>query len=299
MGWRIVYLEEAESAKLYLDNIKIIRSNLVEITIPLSDIHTLIIDNPKISLTVQLINKCSEYNVNLILCGIDHMPATIIQPFSGNKMASLVLRKQLRWEVNMKSNVHQKIIQNKIRNQRRTLEFFNASKEVIDKLGQYEREVSIGDKTNREGLAAKVYFRELFGEGFKRFEEDVINAGLNFGYHILRSQISKSLMAKGLHPTFGIIHNGPENSFNLSDDIIEPFRPMIDFYCKKNLVKAQFFKKEHRMGLVKITSTYLIYGDSKHTMFNVINLYIEGIIYFFETGDMSKLLDIQIPYEKI
>ena len=90
--------------------------------------------------------------------------------------------------------------------------FLTTSKNVLE-----------NDKSNREGLAAKVYFHELFGLDFRRFDDDIINAGLNYGYAILRSQISKTVIAKGLNPCLGIFHKGYDNPFNLSDDIIEVY----------------------------------------------------------------------------
>lgn len=299
MGWRVLYIEESTELHLYLDNIKIIYNNNNPVVLALSDIHTLIIDNPKLSITTQLLNKCCEYNVNVIMCSIDHMPNVVVSPFSGNRLAPLLLRKQLAWDDASKAFVHKLIIQNKIRNQRRLLEYFKLSEVVIERLISYENEVEIKDTTNREGLAAKSYFRELFGPKFLRFNDDTINAGLNYGYSILRSQISKTLIAKGLNPTFGIIHYGPENAFNLSDDIIEPFRPIVDAYCFKNLKDTFIFKKENKLALIEASTISIEYGGVNQTLFNALSMYIESIILFFETGDYTKILDIRIPYEEI
>ncbi len=299
MGWRVIYIEESESLKLYLDNLKVVKNNQQEVVIPLSDIDSIIIDNPKLTVTIQLLNKCAEYNVNVVTCAINHMPTSIIMPIEGNRASALIQRKQLLWSVDQKDIIHQIIIKNKIRNQKRLLEYFRLSPLIINRLSTYEDETNRGDTTNREGLSAKSYFRELYGSSFKRFNEDPINFGLNYGYSILRSQISKTIIGKGLNPMFGIIHYGPENNFNLSDDIIEPFRTIIDAYCFKKLVDTKIYKLQNRLELIKATTIYLYYGSNKQTLFNVISMYIESIVHFFETGDISRIEDIKIPYEEI
>lgn len=253
MGWRILYIENAKSMRLYLDNIKIERET-GDLTVPLADIHTLVIDNQMITLTTPLLVKCSEYNINIIICSLEHMPSTIVSPVSGNYQSSLMLKKQIEWDSKMKEILWKRIVENKIENQGDLLIHFNKSTDVISKIKDFEFEVEDNDATNREGLAAKMYFRELFGPNFIRFDDDVVNAGLNYGYSILRSLISKTLVAKGLNPTLGIFHKGYNNPFNLSDDIIEVFRPLIDEYVYVNLKDAIIFKKQNRLELINHTA---------------------------------------------
>ncbi len=295
MGWRIIYIENAMSIRLYLDNLKI-EKETTEVTIPLSDIHSLIIDNQKVTMTVPLINKCSEYNINLILCSIEHMPQTIIQPYSGNFQSPLMLKKQMEWNSVTKNILHKLIIKNKITNQIDLLKHLNRGVEVITKLNQFAEEVNEGDTLNREGLSAKMYFRNLFGSTFKRFEDDVINIGLNYGYSIFRSQISKTLIAKGLLPCIGIIHIGYNNPFNLSDDIIEVFRPLVDWYVYTHLKEALIFKKEHRLDLIKLSTTDVLIKGTRQTLLNAISIYIDRILDVFETGDISKYEEIHLIY---
>ena len=116
MGWRIIYIEQANSMKLYLDNVKII-NDYGEVTIPLSDIHTIVVDNQLVTLTVPLINKCSEYNVNLIFCSLEHMPQSFISPLNGNYKTPAILKKQMAWSDNFKDVIWKKIVINKIENQ--------------------------------------------------------------------------------------------------------------------------------------------------------------------------------------
>lgn len=293
MGWRIIYIEEASSIKLYLDNIKI-TNQINDLLIPLSDIHTLVIDNQKLIMTIPLLTKCSEYNVNVILCSIDHMPTTTILPFHGNFRTAQMLKKQIEWPIKLKEEVQKAIIKNKINNQIDILKKYNKKEDTITTLYKFYNEVLPGDIENREGLAAKMYFRELFGNQFKRFEDDIVNAGLNYGYGILRSQISKTLIAKGLNTTLGIFHKGYNNNFNLSDDIIEVFRPIVDEYVYTNLVSAICFKREHRIELINLTTKDVYINESRQSIFNAISIYVDSIINVFETGNINKFLNVSL-----
>lgn len=291
MGWRIVYIEESDNVSSYLDNVKIKRIN-DDILIPYRDIHTLIIDNYKTYLTTNFIIKCAEYKINLIICGLEHLPIAFVNPISGNSQSPLVLKKQLEWKNNMKEKLHKLIIKGKIENQVQILISNNKNIDVINKIKQFKNQTIDGDLTNREGLAAKMYFRELFGNNFIRFNDDVVNAALNYGYTILRTQISKVLISKGLNTNLGIFHRGIDNQFNLSDDIIEVFRPIVDNYVYKNILNKDTFTREDRINLIKITTKNMKYNGQKHTFLNVINLYVSNIIDYMNN---KEDVEIEMP----
>ena len=300
MGWRVLYVDQGHYLNLYLDNIKINnRSEDREITVPIHDIHTLILDNYQIVLSVQLINKLMEYNVNVVLCNLEHKPHSLIVPQEGNKKATQVLFRQMEWTESAKQVMHREIVRYKIRNQLELLRLMEKDPDAIRLLEQYIEQVELGDVTNREGLSAKVYFRALFGPKFKRFEQDTVNASLNYGYAILRSQISKTVIAKGLHPALGIFHKGPTNGFNLSDDVIEPFRPLVDCHVAQHCMNLEMFGKEQKICLIRLTTSDLKYRGKKQTLFNVVSMFVDDLVRFTETGDMSFLHRPKIPYHEL
>jgi CRISPR-associated protein Cas1 len=300
MGWRVVYIDKGHYLNLYLDNVKVSNEQKDhEITIPLSDIHTLILDNYQIVLTLQLMNRLMDYNVNVVLCNLEHKPHTLLVPQQGNRQATRMLLKQLEWTTTAKEILHQKIVKFKINNQLKLLKYLKKDPKAISLLEKYVTEVKKGDESNREGLAAKVYFRALFGTDFRRFEDDVFNAGLNYGYAILRSQISKTVVAKGLNPALGIFHKGPENAFNLSDDIIEPFRPLIDFYIATRFLGVDLFGKEQKVALIEWTTSDVRYKDRRHTMFNVVSMFVDDIVRYFDTGDLEAVSEPIISYHEL
>ena len=296
MSHRIIYIEKCECLKLYLDNIKVVYNDN-DILLPISDIQILVIDNYKSSLSIPLINKLTENNVCTVICGIDHIPKSYILPMNGHFSQSGNINKQIAWDNDRKQIMHQKIVRAKIHNQTEILKLNNKSHEVIEKLHQFENEVEKDDVTNREGLAAKMYFRELFGDDFIRFDEDVINAGLNYGYSIFRSLISSIIVAKGYLPNLGIFHRGKQNMFNLSDDVIEVFRPIVDHYVYNNMMEDILFKQEHKEALIQLTTKKLEIDGRKQTVNNAIYVYIENILKELETGQNVYLFPKPILYD--
>lgn len=296
MSQRIIYIEKCECLKLYLDNIKVIYNDN-DILLPISDIQILVIDNYKSSLSIPLINKLTENNVCTVVCGIDHIPKSYILPMNGHFSQSGNINKQIEWDNNRKQIMHQKIVRAKIHNQVEILKVNNKSQDVINKLYQFENEVQIDDVTNREGLAAKMYFRELFGDDFIRFDEDVINAGLNYGYSIFRSLISSIIVAKGYLPNLGIFHRGKQNMFNLSDDVIEVFRPIVEHYVYNNMMEDILFKQEHREALIQLTAKKIEIDGRKQTVNNAIYVYLESILKELETSKDVYLFPKPILYD--
>lgn len=296
MSHRVIYIEKCEYLRLYLDNLKVEWCDK-DLLLPLSDIQILVIDNYKSSLSVPLINKLTENNVCTVICGIDHLPKSYILPMNGHFSQSGNIIKQINWDEKIKRRLHQKIVKAKICNQIEILKKNNKSMKVILKLYEYLEEVEESDRTNREGLAAKIYFREMYGDNFIRFDHDVINAGLNYGYSIFRSLISSIIIAKGYLPNIGIFHRGKTNMFNLSDDIIEVFRPIVDDYVYNNMLDEIIFKQEHREQLIQLTLTKMIIDGKKQTIPNTINQYLDNIFKEFDTKDNHFIFPIIVTHD--
>ena len=298
MSWRILYIEESDYLSLYLDNVKVVK-NEEELLVPISDMNTIILDNYKITLSVHLMIELTKQNVNIVVCNLEHLPHALIIPFGGASQTSINIRKQIEWDEMRKAFVHQSIIKAKIKNQLTLLKTINKNTDTILKLEQYMEEVALSDKTNREGLAAKMYFKAIFGNEFKRFDDDIINAGLNYGYAILRSLISKTILVKGYHTSLGFFHKGPNNLFNLSDGFIETFRPIVDYWVHKNLIKEKIFLREHRFELVKLTTSNIFFNDSSQSIFNAMRLYIDHVISYVESEDNFNILHPIIKYDEL
>lgn len=296
MGHRVIYVEKCEYLRLYLDNLKVmVKDN--DILFPISDIQILVIDNYQSNISVPLINKLTENNVCTIICGVDHLPKSYILPINGNFATSGNINKQITWEKERKALLHSIIVKYKIENQIEILKQNNKSHEVIKKLYEFVDSIELDDRTNREGLAAKMYFRELFGSNFIRFDDDVINAGLNYGYSIFRSLITSIIVAKGYIANIGIFHKGKQNMFNLSDDIIEVFRPIVDDYVYNTMHDEILFKQEHREKLIQLTNKKILIDSRKQTVANAINQYLDSIFNYLDGETNRVLFPLPIIYD--
>lgn len=282
--------------RLYLDNLKVEINEKKEVNFPIADIQILVIDNYKSTLTIPLINKLTEYNVCTIICGVDHLPKSYILPINGNFASSGNLFKQIQWTQERKDYIHAEIVKHKIKNQIEILKENERGFGVTEKLYEFIDTTISGDQTNREGLAAKMYFRALFGSDFIRFEQDVVNAGLNYGYSVFRSLITSIIVAKGYIPNLGLFHKGKQNMFNLSDDIIEVFRPIVDNYVFNNMTEDILFKQSHRDELIGLTNNKIMIDDRKQTISNAIGIYLDSIFKFMDGENVELLFPDPVIY---
>lgn len=280
MSWRIVYIEKSDYLKLYLDNLKVIREE-TEVLIPLSDIHTIIVDNQQTIVTARLLNKLADYHILLIFCDEKHLPNIYTLSPHSHHQASRVLERQVQWSVDIKGEMWKKIVQIKISNQASVLQYLKKDPSTIDALHNLSDNVSYSDETNREGHAAKLYFKTLFGNDFVRDRDgyDGINSGLNYGYIVLRSTVARTIVAYGLQPSFGIGHHNQYNAFNLADDLIEPFRPIVDLWVSIMCNKDNYLDIKTKQKLVHlISNNKILIGNQKQTILNAIEILVQTFI---------------------
>lgn len=199
MGWRTVVI--SNHCKLtYKNNYMVIRNNDVNM-IHILEIDTLVIETTQVSITSILLSELLDKKIKVIFCDERHNPKGEMVPYYGCHNTSKKIMNQLKWKQNIKRSVWQKIIIQKILNQRYVLQKFN--KENEEMLLEYAKNVEVGDKTNREGHSAKVYFNNLFGNEFTRDNMDDINAGLDYGYAVLLSSFNKEIVKKWIYNTIG------------------------------------------------------------------------------------------------
>ncbi|RKJ55194.1 type II CRISPR-associated endonuclease Cas1 [Butyricicoccus sp. 1XD8-22] len=291
MSWRIVYISESEEIKLYLDNLKVIKDEQ-EILIPLSDIHSIIVDNIKTTVTGRLINKLSEYHILLIFCDETHNPNMFCLGLYSHYKIYGMLYKQLEWDEKIKGEMWRKIVQIKINNQASVLKYLKKDSEVINRMIKLSSSVEPEDVTNREGIAASIYFKELLGNSFRRERGaiDAFNSALNYGYIVLRSCLARTITAYGLHPAMGIGHRNQYNAFNLVDDCMEVYRPIIDLWVALTIKEEDYLTREMKQNLVGRLSATLKISGQKHTVLNSIELYIQSFIRAMNNKDIESLV---------
>ena len=198
----------------------------VQKTIPIEDVGFIVLEHQQTIITLPLLSALSENNVAVIFCGSNYMPTSMLMNLDSNHTQGESFRYQIDASEPLKKNLWKQIVEAKIRNQAALLSKLGKDG---DKLRPLYMNVKSGDADNREGMAARVYWSELFGADFTRERGgDTPNSLLNYGYTILRAATARSLMGSGLMPAFGLFHKNRYNSFPLADDVMEPYRPFVD-----------------------------------------------------------------------
>ncbi|WP_314971385.1 type II CRISPR-associated endonuclease Cas1 [Peptostreptococcus stomatis] len=225
MSWRTVVIRSR--AKLdYKMNYLVVRKLEETSKIFIDEIHTLIIESTAVSLTAALLNELTKNKVKIIFCDEKRNPSSELIGYYGSHDTSAKYRSQISWSQSIKEKVWTEIVREKIKNQSKLLKELGHEEYVM--LEEYYKQVELFDTTNREGHAAKVYFNALFGKGFSRSDEEPINSALNYGYAILLSAINREIVSMGYMTQFGLFHDNMFNQFNLSCDLMEPFRIFVD-----------------------------------------------------------------------
>ena len=204
----------------------VIKSEIRESTIPIEDIGFLVIDHPEIYLSIPAMNLLIESNSSVILCGTNHLPNGMFLNLNSHHIQQEIFKNQINASAPLKKQLWQQTIIEKITNQGILLEKITGSKNSFDFLCT---KVLSGDTSNMEGVAASQYWKSFFEIKFKRERfGDYPNNFLNYGYAILRAATARALSGSGLLNTLGIHHKSKYNAFALADDIMEPFRPVVD-----------------------------------------------------------------------
>ncbi|RTL14843.1 MAG: type II CRISPR-associated endonuclease Cas1 [Flavobacteriaceae bacterium] len=204
----------------------VIKSEIRESTIPIEDIGFIVIDHPEIYLSIHAMNLLIENNTSVIICNTNHLPNGMFLNLNSHHIQQEIFKNQINASVPLKKQLWQQTIVEKITNQGILLEKITAKTNNFDFLAT---KVLSGDSSNMEGVAASFYWKSFFEQKFKRERfGDYPNNFLNYGYAILRAATARALSGSGLLNTLGIHHKSKYNAFALADDIMEPFRPIVD-----------------------------------------------------------------------
>ena len=226
MAFRTVLIKNRCKLEYSLNYLICRQTNEVK-RILLDEIKLIIIDSTQVSITSFLLAEILNKKIKLIFTDSAHGPLGELVPYQNNFYSYRKIKEQMAFNEENKNFLWKKIIEEKIKNQRKLLMTLNEAI-AIQKLEDYENHVLDGDCSNREGHSAKVYFNALFGSDFSRDRLCDTNKFLNYGYAIVVSSISREIKSLGFLTELGIHHIGESNSFNLSYDLVEPLRPLID-----------------------------------------------------------------------
>lgn len=256
------------------------------VKIHLGEIGTLLVESTAVSLTVSLLAELTRRKVKVIFCDEKRNPSSELISLYGSHDTSNKVRKQIAWRQQTKEGVWTEIVAEKIRKQRELLELLGKEDEA-DLLASYLRDIQWNDATNREGHAAKVYFNALFGMEFTRTADNLVNAALNYGYSIILSIFNREVVAGGYMTQFGLFHDNMFNPFNLSSDLMEPFRILVD-KTVRNMTLQEFEHKE-KMVLVDLLNQEVEIDGKIQYVGNAIKIYCKSIFDALNSDDSSLI----------
>lgn len=301
MSWKTIVI--SSNKKFSLKNGFLLLSNFNDeqnkIKISLEDIDLVLIENIKSIITIATIIEFSKRNITLVISDQKHDPSSLLIPISSHHKPLKNFIKQIDINSRNKNILHKQLIQSKINNQKVVLENIGAREEIIYKMNKHSNDIVQGDKTNREAVSAKLFFREIYGTSFLRFSDDGINAFINFGYKILASKISNSLIKYGLQPALGIFHRSQENYFNLSYDFIEPLRPLVDWLA--NYLSIELNSEltiPLKMKILRILDMKVFIESKIYRVRNCIDIMVKSYVSYLE-GNCEKLSLPTIYIEQI
>lgn len=287
MGYRSIVITSA--VHLSVKNEQLVISGEHDGTIPIEDVRCLMIESRSATISSYALSKLSESGACVYFCDDKHIPCAVLMPFCRHSRQKKQIGIQLSQSKPRQKQLWKEIVSAKIKNQASCLELCGVDVEYVNNVKNLITRILSEDTTNVEGYAAALYFRYLFGKTFTRASESDINAALNYGYAIVRSFISRTIAEYGYESCFGIHHISELNNFNLSDDIIEPFRPLVDLYVFQNTAGEEF-NKETKRELTNILNYELLSGGERHSAAYAIERTVQSLGRCFSRADETLLL---------
>lgn len=294
MAWRIVHVKEGDVLRLRLDNLEVMKQDN-KVFIPLSDITMVVLEGNRTMLSTKLMSRMSQNNVGLVICDDNYLPVGIYLPYGQYHHYSKRAIKQSSWSDEQKGIIWQEVIRQKMNNQLTFARYSGVASERLELMEDLINNLQVGDTTNREGHVAKVYFDSLYGKSFTRNNNCLINAAMNFGYAILRSCMARIVVGNGLVTMLGIFHRNEFNSFNLVDDLMEPYRPLMDYWVNENVLDdKEYLSYESRLKIIEFMNQKIRINNKKMTIDNSMQEYVQSFISAIDETDSSLVIKIDL-----
>ena len=290
MGFRNIKIDS--HVKLSIKNQQLNIETDIARQIPLEDINCIIIENQTVTVSAYLLQKMADMGIAVYVCDEKHLPNAVLLPMVRHSRHFKILKYQIEAGKPLQKRLWQQIVVRKIRNQALCLAYLDL--DGSEELMKMCKEVQSGDRTHVEAKAAAFYFKSLYGLGFSRGNEHVINSALNYGYAIVRGLIARSIVCYGLEPSIGVFHHSELNNFNLADDMIEPFRPLVDLYVSQHYDIAEIdsdLTPERKRGIFGIINYDMDVKGEKRIISNCIDMLVAS----YSSALQGKRSDLDLP----
>lgn len=259
-------------------------------SVPIEDIGFVVLDNQSITFTQSVIQHLTENNASIVFCDSKHHPASMLFHLDSNQTQSEKFRNQINAKEPLKKQLWQQTIKAKILNQAKLLEMLKINSLPLTRIAKH---VKSGDPTNEESKAARLYWKSLLGDDFRRDRYgSAPNAALNYGYAILRAAVARSLAGSGLLSTIGIHHKNRYNAFCLADDVMEPYRPFVDktvIELKSDFKNEAELSKESKAELLNVLTVDTMINKKKRPLMIALTETTASLARCF-AGESNKLV---------
>ena len=272
-SWRTVLIEEPFEASLR-DNQMVLQNKEKTVSIPIYQIREILCEAAYGSLSLPLIQCLLEKHVSMCICDHKKIPIGKICGISENYESAGRIMDQAAWANRKKASIWKQIVQLKITTE---IELLKKTDSVIP-IALYDCKDNIlaNDKSNREAVAAKLYFNALFGPEFVRFSDDNVNGALNYGYTILCNSFCRIITVHGYCTELGIHHCSRQNKYNLACDFMEPFRAFVDEIVVNN--RTRHLDIELKKQLLEVLHTQCIYDNKIMKLYDAMEEFVIDII---------------------
>lgn len=284
MSWRVVVVSSNAKVDFKMDYL-VVRTLDDTRRVHISEIGVLILESTAISITAYALCELVARKVKVIFCDQQRNPHSELIPCSGSHDSTAKIRQQIKWSNQSREAVWTEIIRAKIRRQRDVLHRWQRPQAAM--LTEYLAQIQLGDATNREGHAAKVYFNALWGTEFSRALPICENAALNYGYSLILSAINREITAAGYLTQLGIFHDNVYNAYNLGCDLMEPLRPLIDNEVMK--MQPETFEKEEKWALINLLHTDVTLDGKHQVLLHALRLYCASIFRALQNDDIGEI----------
>lgn len=296
MGFRT--LEIASACEIHIREGQIeVTSQEGMVSIPLEDLNQIMVHGANIRLSTMDLSILTQNKVALMTLDEKYLPTAIVLPFEGHARQSKLMHAQTSISKERYKELWLQVIRQKINNQARALSIMGM--DGVTAVSGFLENLSIEKVDAVEALAAKEYFSH-YHEGLNRRSDDPVNSRLNYGYAVVRSAIARSLVVAGFHPTFGIHHDNQLNPFNLADDLIEPYRAIVDVVAHENIGTNTQLTKNERRELAHILHNACSVNGTKVNVMSSIDMMVESLKrIILDKGDEPLLLPTVLPVESL
>ena len=289
MVWRSVVINRP--ARLKREHFALVVEQEESARVPFEDIAVIVLNHREITLTHPVLSACADYGIGLYSTGDNHQPNGVFMPFLQHSRTTRMQRLQLDLDKPTTKRAWARIVQTKIVNQARCMQLTGAV--GADRLESYARRVRSGDGGRLEAQASAYYFPQVFGRSFHRSQAGWTNAALDYGYAVIRGACARALVAHGMLPSFGLFHRSEQNAFNLADDLIKPYRPLVDLYVAQHRVpdEESELQPTDKVALIGLLNVDVAMPRGKMSVLSSVEQAAESLARLYDGGN-EQLLEL-------